>query len=122
MKPTDSRSPEAKDLLEKAIAAVRETCVEDSLVDRCRRGALALAPSEPPERAPSENDRLSWFFLLALAASVLLVVNLPPVYASLPPSDRQLAAVHIDPDGRRMLVYSDLRLEPDPSPDIERLD
>ena len=122
MNPTDSRPPEPKKLLADAIAAVRDTRVEDSLVDRCRRRALAMAHEEPQEPLHSKNGRLSWFFPLAAAASVLLMFNLVQAYARLPSSDRQQAAVYVDSDARRLYVYSDLRLEPTPFLDSDRQD
>jgi hypothetical protein len=117
MKSTDASPLEPEDMLENSILAVRNTCVEDAMVDRCRRRALAIAHDELPERASaervsSENGRLTWFFPLAVAASVAIVVNVPQIYASLPATSRQRAAVHIDSDGRRMIVFSDLRFEP----------
>ena len=122
MSATESRPPERKDLLADAIASVRHTSVEDSLVERCRRNALAMADEEPNECLRSKDDRLSRFFPLAAAASVLLVFNLLQAYARLPSSDRQLVAVRISSDSRRLYVYSDLRSEPAPSLDSDQRD
>ncbi len=114
--------PERNDVLADAIAAVQNTGVEDALVERCRHTALAIADEEPRKSLPLKDDRLLWFFPLAAAASVLLMFNLLQAYARLPSSDRELAAIHIDADSNRLYVYSDLRLEPAPSPDSDQQD
>jgi hypothetical protein len=122
MSATESRPPERQDLLADAIASVQHTSIEDSLVERCRRNALAMADEEPNKCLQSKDDRLSRFFPLTAAASVLLIINLLQAYARLPSSDRQLAAVHVSSDSRRLYVYSDLRSEPAPSPDSDQRD
>ena len=122
MSSTESRPPERKDLLADAIASVRQTSVEDSLVERCRRKALAIDDEKPNKCLRAKDDRLSAFFPLAAAASILLIFNLLQAYARLPSSDRQLAAVHISSDSRRLYVYSDLRSEPAPSLDSDQGD
>ena len=122
MSASESRPPEREDLLADAIASVQHTSIEDSLVERCRRNALAMADEEPKQCLQSKGDRLSRFFPLAAAASVLLMINLLQAYARLPSSDRQLAAVHFSSDSRRLYVYSDLRSEPAPSPDSDQRD
>ena len=122
MSATESRPPEREGLLADAIASVRHSSVEDSLVERCRRNALALADEEPNKCLRLKDGRLSRFFPLAAAASVLLVFNLLQAYSRLPSSDRQLAAMHISSDSRRLFVYSDLRLEPAPSLDSDQRD
>ena len=122
MSAKESRPPEQNDLLEDAIAVVRDTSIEDSLVERCRRNALAIADEEPNKRLRPKDGRLSWFFPLAAAASVLLMVNLLQAYARLPSSDRELAAMHTGSDSHRRYVYSDLRLELAPSLDSNQQD
>lgn len=119
MNPPDPLPTEQRDLLEDAIAAVRKIEIEDSLVDRCRHRATAIADAESSDsRLSKENrskeNRRARFFLLAAAASVLLLCNMLQAYARLPSSDRQFAAVHVGSDLRRHYVYSDLRLEPAP--------
>jgi len=94
--------------------------VEDSLVERCGHTVLALAGEESNKFLYSNNGPLPWFFPLVVAASVLLIFNLLQAYARLPSSDRELAAVHISSDLRRLYVYSDLRSEPAPSPDSDQ--
>lgn len=117
MSAKESRPPEQNDLLEDAIAAVQNTSVEDSLVERCRRKMLAMADEEPNKRLRPKDGRLSWFFPLAAAAAVLLMINLLQAYLRLPSSDRELTAIHTGSDSQRRYVYSDLRLEPAPSLD-----
>ena len=114
--------PERNDVLADAIASVRNTSVEDALVERCRQTALAMVDEEPNKCLRSKDDRVSWFFPLVAAASVLLVFNALQAYARLPSSDRELAAIHIGSDSRRLYVYSDLRLEPAPSLDSNQRD
>jgi hypothetical protein len=122
MSAKESRPPHRNDLLEDAIAAVQNTSVEDSLVERCRRNALDIANEEPNKRLRPKDDRLSWFLPLAVAASMLLMVNLAQAYARLPSSDRELTAIHTDSDSQRRYVYSDLRIEPAPSLDSNQQD
>jgi len=122
MNAKESHSPEPGNLLEDAIAAVQNTSIEDSLVERCRRNALAIDGEEPNKRLRPKDGRLSWFFSLAAAAAVLLMVNLLQAYSRLPSSDRELAAMHISSNSHRRYVYSDLRLEPVPSLDSNQQD
>jgi hypothetical protein len=122
MNATESHSPERKDLLADAIASVRHTSVDDPLVERCRRNALATADEDPNKRLRLQDDRLSWFFPLAVVASVLLLFNLLQAYARLPSSDRRLAAVYISSDSSRLYVYSDLRSELAPSLNSDQRD
>ncbi len=120
MSSTESRPPERESPLEDAITSVRHSSVEDSLVERCRSNALALFDGEPNECLRSKDGRLSRLFYLAAAASVLFVVNLLQAYSRLPSSDRQLAAIHISSDSRRLFVYSDLRVESAPPLDSDQ--
>ncbi len=122
MSAKESRPPQRNDLLEDAIAAVQNTSVEDSLVERCHRNALAIADEEPNKRLRPKDGQVSWFFPLAAAATVLIMVNLAQAYARLPSSDRELAAIHVSSDSQRRYVYSDLRLEPAPSLDSNQQD
>ena len=122
MNAKESRPPQQNDLLEDAIAAVQDTSVEDSLVERCRRNALAIADQEPNKRLRPKDGQVSWFLPLAVAASMFLMVNLAQAYARLPSSDRELTAIHTDPDSQRRYVYSDLRIEPAPSLDSNQQD
>ena len=117
MNAKESPTPQRNDLLEDAIETVQNTSVEDSLVERCRRKALAIADEESNNRLRPKDDRLSWFFPLAAAAAMLLMVNLAQTYGRLPSSDRELIAIHTDSDSQRRYVYSDLRIEPAPSLD-----
>ena len=122
MSATESRPPEREDLLADAIALVRHSSVDGSLVERCRRNALALADEEPNKCLRLKDDRWSRFFPLVAAASILLVVNLLQAYSRLPSSDRQLAAMHVSSNSCRLFVYSDLRSEPAPSIDSDQQD
>jgi hypothetical protein len=122
MSAKESRPTQRNDLLADAIAAVQDTSIEESLVERCRRNALAITDEEPDKRLRPGDGRLSWFFPLTAAAAVLLVVNLLQAYSRLPSSDRELAAMHITSDSHRLYVYSDLRLEPAPLLDSDQQD
>ena len=122
MNAPESHPPERTGLLADAIASVRHTSVDDSLVERCRRNALATADEDPNKCPRLQDHRLSWFFPLAAVASVLLLFNLRQAYARLPSPDRELAAVHIFSDLSTLYVYSDLRSELAPSPDSDQRD
>jgi hypothetical protein len=88
----------------------------------------AVAEHLPNARATSDRPAAAYLSrwdrwpAVGVAAAVLLAINLLQAYARLPSSSRQLAAVQISPDGHRLYVYSDLRAEPAPSLDSDRLD
>ena len=117
MNATESRPPEPPDMLDDAIASVRQTDVADSLIERCRRNALALSEDEPDKRSRPKGSR-SWPLAPIMAAAiVLLAINLLLAYIRLPSSGRRLAAVHTGADSRQVYVYSDLRSEVAPALD-----
>ncbi|MHB0958201.1 MAG: hypothetical protein ACYC0X_12030 [Pirellulaceae bacterium] len=120
MSSSESHPKDGKDLLADAIVAVRQTDVEDMLVETCRRNALAIEELRPRKPVRRKDNHPSLLFPLAAAASILLMFNLLQAYARLPSSDRRLAAVYIDSDSRRLYVYSDLRFEPAPSLDYDQ--
>lgn len=107
----ESHLEELEGLLHDAVAAVRETPVDDSLVERCRQSAVELGQaSDNPKRCTSD-DRLSWRVPVILAASLLLLINVAQAYARLPSSSRELAAIQQSAKVGRLYVYSDLRIE-----------
>ena len=106
-----SNSDELEGLLRDAVVVVRETTVDESLVERCRQSAIKLGSPSTLTKSSTSDNSSSWRVAVGLAASILLVINIAQAYASLPSANRELAAIVQSTPSERLYVYSDLRIE-----------
>ena len=116
MTSSKSHLDELEGRLHDAVAAVRGTPVDDSMIERCRQSAVELGVVELGQGSDSArrsdiDDRLSWQVLVILAATILLLINVAQAYARLPSSSRELAAIQQSAGAGRFYIYSDLRIE-----------
>ena len=113
MSPNKQNIPKLDGILADAADQICESPVSDSLVARCRAKALAM---EEQNLAESPKQPASWIAhwgtSLAVAASIVVVVNIAQYFALRPPADRQVTAVLLQPDGQRRVLYSDRTIEP----------
>ena len=90
-----------------ATERLRQVPVSNELIQRCRANALSLDTPTSPRVDPQAGWVNRWALPIAIAASLVIVMNLGQAIARLPPSDRQLAAIELLPDGRMLQWYSD---------------
>ncbi len=107
----DQNIPELDGVLADATEGLKQAPVSDTLIERCRANALAIAATNPGKRNQRPTQSSNWAMALAIAASVLVAVNITKVIAHQPPADRQVTAVLQLPDGQNQLVYSDQTIE-----------
>lgn len=112
MHPSNSDRPELQSRLVDAVARIRTTPLDDTLVVRCRERALDIGLEDSKVELPSSSSRSEWGVPLTAAAMLLLAINLLQAYSRLPAADRQQAAIHVAPDGQSLVHFSDLRIEP----------
>lgn len=105
----DQSGDELVGRLAEAVALLRETPVEPSLVERCRQAALSC---EVNRVSPGRASLLERLGLYTTAAALLLCLSVTQVWMRRPDADRERTAVHTTRTGERLAVYSDLRCEP----------
>ena len=113
MSPDKQNIPQLDGVLADATDQIRETPVSDDLVARCRAKALEMEGqnlNESPKQPASWIEH--WGTSLAVAASIVVAINIAQYFALRPPSDRQVTAVLLQPDGQRRVLYSDRIIEP----------
>ena len=106
---TDRPGDELSGRLAEAVAALRRTPVEPSLVERCRLSALA---GDARRAAPGRASLFERLALGTTAAALLLCLNVMQTWMRRPDTGRELAALHTTRTGEQLAVYSDLRCEP----------
>lgn len=107
----DQNIPELDGVLADAIEGLKQAPVSETLIERCRDNALAIAATNPGKRNQRPTQSPNWVMALAIAASVLVAVNIAKAIFHQPPADRQVTAVLQLPDGQNQLVYSDQTIE-----------
>lgn len=115
MTSSESHFEELEELLHDAVAAVRETPIDESLVKRCRQSAIELGRANDNPRHCTSDHGLSWRVPVTLAASLLILLNVVQAYTRLPSSSRELVAIQESAKVGRLYVYSDLRIDLVPS-------
>lgn len=100
------------DALRQATEVLCQTKVSDELIQRCRQNALLLDEQviETPrvQLGPPQSSWVDrWLIPAAVAASIVMVMNLGQIVARLPPRDRQLAGLESMPDGSTLRLFSD---------------
>lgn len=108
MSTEETNSPAAGDVLSQAIASVRQTPIDDELVENCRRQALLLNKN----RVSRPAWWTQWVAPAVVAAALAIVANIGQMIVRLPPADRELTAIESLPDGRKLGLYSDRIVEP----------
>ena len=100
------------DLLDEAIKNILDDEVTDELIDRCRENAKTVGQLQPASRQSTpEQTSPSWLWPVALAASLLAVINIGRSVASLPDPDRSIVAQATFSGQKPQVMYSDLTLE-----------
>ena len=100
------------DLLDEAINSICDDQVSSQLIDQCRERAKMVGQLQPASH-PSTPERLSpsWLWPVALAASLLAMINIGRSVASLPDPDRSIVARATFSGQKPQVMYSDLSLE-----------
>lgn len=117
MSQPNHEKPELDGLLAEAANQLRETIVSDDLIARCRENAIAIqdrfeVESETRRASQSANALAQWLMPLAVAASILLIVNVAQTIARRPPADRKITALVTFADGQKKLFYTDRTVAP----------
>ena len=106
MTSSESHFEELEELLHDAVAAVRETPIDESLVKRCRQSAIELGRANDNPRHCTSDHGLSWRVPVTLASSLLILLNVVQAYTRLPSSSRELVAIQESAKVGRLYVYS----------------
>jgi hypothetical protein len=114
MTPSKSHD-ELKGQLHDAVITVRETSIDEALIERCRQSAVGLAPALDNPKSCAGYGFSIWRVPMTLAASLLLLINVVQAYSRLPSSSRELVAIHQSARMGRLYVYSDLSIDLAPS-------